>query len=207
MPRHLSLPLALIAVLSLTGCKTSLFGGSEDAKAKQAALEAETKKAEAEKIAKEAEAAAAKRAEAERIAAAEAAANPVDPTADVEAPAFEPSAEEDPRLVNFAERLAKADFGRLGREELLPDLLGGLDVCKASMRTKLSFAKGYATMGRYQDAAAAKACLDEYLKMPGAAKYKHLYLLDGAYMLEMHPYLEAKDMSAIRDQFKAAVGG
>lgn len=201
MRRHLSVPLALIAVLSFSGCKTSLFGGSEDANAKQAALEVEAKKAEAEKLA-----AAEKVAAVERIAAEEAAANREDPTADVEAPAFESSAEEDPRLVIFAERLIKADFGRLGREELLPDLLGGLDACKASMRTKLSFEKGYATMGRYEDAAAATACLDAYLKTPGAAKYAHLYLLDGAYMLEMHPYLEAKDMSAIRALFKPATG-
>jgi len=204
--RRLSILAALLAVLSFSGCKASLFGDSEDVKAKQAALEAEAKKVEAEKAAKEAAAAEeAKRAEAEKLAAAEAGADQKAEPAAEETQAPSDQAVEDPLLVNFEQRLEKAGFGPLARETLLPDLLGGLDECNAPLRTKISFEKGYATMGRYPDAAAAKKCLDAYVKMPGADKYKHLYTLHGVYMLELHPRMEAKDMSAIRAQFEATV--
>ncbi|HWV37087.1 MAG TPA: hypothetical protein VN033_01270 [Vulgatibacter sp.] len=200
MCRRLSIPLALVAVLALAGCKTSLSGESEEAKAKQAALEAEARKKEEVEAAHEGRRAKARAAE-------EAAAAVAKDGADVGEPVEAAPEPEDPRLESFAERLEKAGFGPLGREVLLPDVLGGLELCNASLRTKLSFDKGYATMGRYPDAAAAKGCLDVYLTMPGAAKYKHLYLLEGAYMLEMHPSLQAKDMGAIREAFKAAVRG
>lgn len=201
--RRLSIAAALLAVLSLSGCKASLFGDSEEVGAKKAALEAEAKKIVAERAAKDAmRAEEAMRAEAEQLAAAEAVADGAE--RGEPAPA-EDQAAEDPRLEDFAQRLENAGFGPLGRETLLPDLLGGLDLCDAALRTKISFEKGYATMGRYPDAAAAKKCLEAYFKMPGAARFKHLYTLRGVYMLELHPRMAAKDMSAIRTQFEASL--
>ncbi|HEY0840211.1 MAG TPA: hypothetical protein VGD74_08495 [Vulgatibacter sp.] len=206
----LALPLALVAVLALAGCKLgTLFGDGEDLSSKKAALEAVVKKAE-----EEATALAAKVAEA--AAETEAKAKADAGTAEkAEAPAGdEVAAGEDAKekpidhVSIFEERLAKAGFGPLTIESLLPDLLGGLEACEAPLRTKLHIGEdenAYATLAQYPDAKAANACFKEYLTMPGASKYAHLYTLSGPYMLELHPRMEAKDMNKIRAEFTATL--
>jgi len=201
------------ALLTLTGCSqvASLFGGGEDLATKKQALEDVLKTAEAE-----ATAMAAKLAEvAEEAKKASDAKQAEAPAADeapvAEAPATEEAVaegvQEDPdaHVGILEERLVKAGLGEITREILLPDLLGGLDSCDAPLRTKLHFEKGYATLARYPDAKAADKCLKEYLKMPGAAKFGHLYTLKGEYMLELHPRMESIDMNKIRAEFAAAM--
>lgn len=211
MRPSLVLPVALFAVLSFGGCKVaSLFGDSEELSTQKAALEAVAKKAE-----EEATALAGKLAEAaeEAKAVVDAAEKAEAPAAEAveaggEAVAADGTKEEDVDPVSiFEERLVKAGFGPLIRESLLPDLLGGLDVCDAPVRTKLELEdeKGYATLALYPDAKAADACFKAYMKMPGASKYGHLYTLTGPYMLELHPRMEAKAMNSIRAEFAATL--
>lgn len=198
-----TLVLTLTAVLSASGCTGSLFGGGDDLASKKEALEAVVKKAEAE-----ATAMAEKLADAATQAEANEKAEPAaGEQAGTEEAAVVDAAQEvvDEHVGIFAERLAKAGFGTVTPEILLPDLLGGLDACDAPLRTKLAFEKGYATLARYSDAKAAKKCLDEFVKLPGAAKFASFYTLKDAYMLELHPRMEAADMNKIRAEFAAAM--
>ncbi len=110
--------------------------------------------------------------------------------------------EEKPTKVDlFEELLKKSGFEVQGRLVLLPDLLGGLDECDAIYRTKLEAEVGYATLGLYPDAKKAEVCLENYLKLPGAARFAHLYERKGPYILEMSTKLTAPQLSNIKEVF------
>lgn len=114
------------------------------------------------------------------------------------------AAEEEKSLAErFQAELVEAGFVSVGLLPLLPDVLGGLvEECAAHDRTKVEMEnEDWATLGIYEDAKHAKLCLDAYMKMPGAERFRSSYVLNGRLMLEVRPTMSGAEQTKIRSLF------